>query len=221
MDYKRSAVYIHTDNKLINFNSKAIYSALVTIIILAVSYFAFENYSMLKAKGFQLYSSVIQNQSGSGLQCNTSKEDINSGLLPTELILDGDSIQVESIHFKNGTWEIQKGKAGYAIGTSLINMKDGNTGIFFGNTITDRINLSNVVKGSSLKVKSTTTDKNKAFVVTYEVSSISKVIDSDNTIFYPTEESRLTLAVAGEDLTDISQVIIARPISIRSDDCGL
>lgn len=108
---------------------------------------------------------------------------------PTRIVMEkaGIDLPVVSVPIENGTWEVHPGVANYAEGTSLINEKRGNAGIF-GHALPDVfLNIKKLSVGDSVIVYG------QNYKALYEVQTSDKVLPSSVEAFYPEENPVLTL----------------------------
>lgn len=118
-----------------------------------------------------------------------AKAEKNITFTPERIVIESINLDkpVISVPLKNGTWAVQDGVANYAEGTSLVNSKTGNVGIF-GHS---QANAFLPIKG--VQVGSTITLYGKNYKATYKVTKTDTVTPDQVDVFYPTEKSSVTL----------------------------
>ena len=99
----------------------------------------------------------------------------------------GMDLKVVPVPMKNGTWEVNDGVANFAEGTSLVNPKGGNVGLY-GHDLMDSFHKIKDLRSGDIVVLS-----NSKFRAVYSVESVSVVQPTKVDIFAPTEKSQLTL----------------------------
>ena len=218
----RSAVYIHTGEDITK-EIKHLMLKLMWVFILALTasvavIYLYKNHQAILTDIEEVHNSLLS----SGNSCNPSREEIKMGLIPTKIKITSQNMDLEIFptHFKNGSWKVQEDVANYAIGTSLINMDKGNTGLYGIDTKQVFRNLKEVKKKDEIRITALNKDTDTEFDIVYEVESTGKIETKDSGLFYPKEDSQLTLIVTGESFTDQRYVVTAKPISLDKNDCN-
>lgn len=102
-----------------------------------------------------------------------------------------DEVDIDLLVFsqpiKNGTWEVLPDVANYAEGTSLVNPKDGNVGIFAHDRLVGFTKIKQLAKGAEIIVYG---NGQKA---TYKLTESRIVEPTDVNVFNPTVKPTLTL----------------------------
>ena len=113
----------------------------------------------------------------------------NAPFVPTRIVMGkvGINLAVVSVPLKNGTWEVYDKVANFAQGTSLVNAKTGNVGIYGHDRVTAFTKIKQLVKGDTIIVYG---DGQKA---TYSVVSYQQIEPTDVAVFNPTKDPMLTL----------------------------
>lgn len=119
-------------------------------------------------------------------------------------------LEVVSVFPKNGTWEVIPGVANFAEGTSLINAKEGNVGIY----AHDRVDGFSQIK--DLKVGDTILIKDLDKQATYVVKTASKIAPDQVDVFYPTEKPELTLLTCDGLFSEKRYVVKAELVDIKN-----
>ncbi len=140
----------------------------------------------------QKFAQVVDAGDGECANCYVSVDVEQENVIsftPERVVMEkaGIDLPVVSVPMENGTWEVHPGVANFAEGTSLINEKTGNVGIF-GHALPDVfLNIKRLSVGDSVIVYG---QNYKAF---YVVEASDKVLPSSVEAFYPEENPILTL----------------------------
>ncbi len=129
-----------------------------------------------------------------------------SDVIPTEVSIPkiGLNLKVVSSPLVNGTWETYQGVANYAEGTSGINGKDGNIGIFAHDRNDGFTNIKLLNPGDTIVIKGENT------IATYVVEKSAIANPSAVDVFYPTSEPKLTLVTCDGAFSEQRYVVIAQ-----------
>ena len=120
-------------------------------------------------------------------------------------------LKVVSIPLKNGTWEVVPKVANYAEGTSLVNEKEGNVGIFAHARPDAFKRIKNLQPGNEIIVYG------ESYKAIYKVDHSAIVDPTDVKVFYPEERPVLTL-VTCEGLNDEHRYMVrAKLIKIEKN----
>ncbi len=139
----------------------------------------------------------------------TPKEVIS--FTPTRVVMEkaGIDLPVVSVPMENGTWKVSDAVANYAEGTSLVNEKTGNVGLF-GHALPNAfLNIKNLVSGDMIYVYG---DNYKA---TYEVIQSDKVTPDSVNVFYPEKNPVLTLITCDGVFDQYRYMVRAKFIKIE------
>lgn len=130
--------------------------------------------------------------------------------LPERIVMDKANIDLPVVYapLKNGTWEVTPKVANYAEGTSQINQKEGNVGIF-GHARKDAF-----LRIKQLQPKDEVIVYGKGYKATYTVASIDKVAPDAVEVFYPQKEPTLTLTTCEGRFDEQRYVVKAKLIRI-------
>lgn len=108
---------------------------------------------------------------------------------PERIVIE--SIQMDkkvvSVPLQNGTWAVNDGVGNYAEGTSLVNEKEGNVGIFGHAQANAFLPIKHIKEGETITVYGA---KYKAV---YRVTKTDIVSPDTVEVFYPTEKASVTL----------------------------
>jgi hypothetical protein len=218
---KRSVAYIHTDNRLLTIQ-KELLAKLIRwgLLFLFLGYLLY-NPSPAKRAFEYLYGKVSNLNQNKMMPCITSKKDVQEGLLPIEISIPKKDIKisVKKINFQKGTWKITSGVANYAIGTSMIDMQKGNTGIFGYENEDFFTKIIELRSGDSIEVIAQNIHSKIKYLVTYEVITSGVVNSKESGLFYPTETSQITILANGDNFNDIKYVVTAKPLLIKAVQC--
>lgn len=124
---------------------------------------------------------------------------------PTEISIEkiGLNLKVVKSPLLNGTWETNQGVANYAEGTSGINGKTGNIGLFAHDRTNGFTNIKLLKTGDLVVVKGENTK------ATYVVEKSSIANPSDVEVFFQTSEPKLTLITCEGAFSQQRYVIVA------------
>lgn len=149
----------------------------------------------------------------SGKRLDTSEFDQN--LTPESIKIEksGINLNVVSMPLVNGTWEVKKGFANYAEGTSLINGIDGNVGIYAHDTDAEFTNIKTLQTGDIISVYA------GGYKIKYEVKSVQNTGPEDVDVFYPTDKPILTLVTCDGILSQLRFVLKAELVEIEQLSC--
>jgi LPXTG-site transpeptidase (sortase) family protein len=130
---------------------------------------------------------------------------------PERIIIDSTKIDlpVVSVPLKNGTWEVTPHVANYAEGTSLVNKKEGNVGIFAHARLDAFGNLKKVKPGDSIVVYG------KSYRAEYTVETITKVAPNAVDVFYPVKEPVITLTTCDGFFDEKRLMVRAKLVNIQ------
>lgn len=146
----------------------------------------------------------------------TAKEDTTAA---QEILLQPEKIVIEKIKvdlpvvampLKDGTWEVQPHVANYAIGTSLINDKSGNVGIYAHARSDAFANIKDLIAGDKIAIYS------GEYVAIYQVSSSTTVKPEVVDVFYPTPDPTLTLITCDGVYSEKRYVVVSKLINIST-----
>lgn len=118
------------------------------------------------------------------------------------------SLPIVSVPMKNGTWEVKPGVANYAEGTSLINEKSGNVGLYGHARSQEFLNIKKLVKGDGIILTS------GIYQATYEVTKSTVVSPTMVNVFYFTEKPTLTLITCDGYTSEKRYVVTANLLEI-------
>jgi LPXTG-site transpeptidase (sortase) family protein len=137
----------------------------------------------------------------------------NAGFVPTHITMTkvGIDLPVVSVPLKNGTWEVFDKVANFAQGTSLVNAKTGNVGIYGHDRLIDFTKIKQLVKDDTIIVYG---NGQKA---TYSVVSSAVIKPTDVSVFNPTKEPMLTLTTCDGAFSQMRYMIRAKLVKIEKD----
>lgn len=121
----------------------------------------------------------------------------------------GISLPVVSVPLENGTWQVYPQVANFAEGTSLVNSKNGNVGIFGHDREDSFHNIKKVLTGYDILVFG----KNSRAI--YKVQSASVIAPTAIDVFYPTKESSLTLITCDGVFSEKRFMVRAKLVKIE------
>lgn len=130
--------------------------------------------------------------------------------VPERIVMEAANIDlpVVSQPLKNGTWDVTPKVANFAEGTSLVNEKEGNVGIF-GHARPDAfLRIKQLEEGDIIIVYG------KTYRGIYSVSSIGKVEPNAVEVFYPETEPTLTLTTCDGRWDEQRYVVKAKLIKM-------
>lgn len=217
----RSAAYVHHNDRTIVFGKETFLKLLRAVLLALVLVLVLSNRQVLTDNINNLSNSIYPADQSKSVKCNPSRQELEQGLLPMKISVPKHDIAttVERVHYQNGSWKLIPGVANYAIGTSMISMKRGNTGIYGQSSMDFFKRLMELEKADRLEITAHNTQSGKRYLLSYEVVSSSKVEKSGQELFYPTETALLTILINGNDFNDIEYVITAKPVLIRALEC--
>jgi LPXTG-site transpeptidase (sortase) family protein len=118
-------------------------------------------------------------------------------------------LQVVSVPLENGTWKVNTGVANFAEGTSTVNLKSGNVGIFAHDRKNGFAGIKTLVEGSSIEVYG------GGYMATYRVEKSAIANPSDVDVFYPSEVPNLTLVTCNGTFSEKRYIIQATLVSVK------
>lgn len=138
--------------------------------------------------------------------------DINQPFVPERIIIKSVDIDlpVVSVPLTNGSWQVNAGVANFAEGTSLVNKKEGNVGVFAHDREDGFSKIKKVLTASDIIVLG----KNTRAI--YQVHSASVIAPTAVNVFYPTKEPVLTLITCDGVFSEKRYMVQARLIKIES-----
>jgi len=133
------------------------------------------------------------------------------GYTPSRITIDkiGLDLPITSVPLEHGTWKVNSDVANYAEGTSLVNEKDGNVGIFAHDKEKGFTKIKHLTNGDAIVVSG------DGFVATYSVSklTIAKPIEVD--VYYATSKPQLTLVTCDGLFSEKRFVLTADLVSVN------
>lgn len=119
----------------------------------------------------------------------TKMEAVSISFKPERIIISSVDIdlKVVSVPLKNGTWDVLPQVANFAEGTSPVNNKEGNTGIFAHARLDAFKKIKNLKDGDEIVL----TDG--IYIARYIVNKTGTVEPTDISVFYPTKDPVITL----------------------------
>lgn len=119
------------------------------------------------------------------------------------------NLPIVSVPLKNGTWEVSPKVANFAEGTSLVNNKEGNVGIF----AHDRKDAFSEIK--NLKADDVIIVYGNSLKANYKVVSSSIIDPKTVDVFYPTKTPTLTLVTCNGIFSEKRYIIKAKLVAIN------
>lgn len=159
--------------------------------------------------------------------CNNEKVEFQGKFAPESISIDkvGINLPVVSVPLKNGTWQVNAGVANFAEGTSLINTKTGNVGIFAHDRKIGFTNIKNLTEGDTIYVygtyKKDAGDKGTLLRASYSVESWATTAPKDVNVFYPTDDPKLTLLTCDGTFSQARYVLTAKLVAIEEMNCSI
>ena len=161
---------------------------------------------------------------------NNGKVSEITDLIPQKITIDsvGIDLNVLSVPLKNGTWQVNSGVANFAEGTSLINQRSGNVGIYAHDRKNGFTQIKNLKVGDNVIIYAEKksednleeVDKQKDLLkVTYNVEYSAISAPQEVEVFYPTEDPTLTLLTCDGDLSKMRYIVRAKLVSIEEQNC--
>jgi len=124
------------------------------------------------------------------------------------------SLDIAKSELKNGTWGVNKVMANYAVGTSLINSKSGNVGIF-GHDIPEIFApIKKLNPGDEIHIYG------QGYRATYKVKETRVAKANETQVFYPTSKPTLTLVTCHGKLSEMRFVVSAELSQIERVNCN-
>jgi LPXTG-site transpeptidase (sortase) family protein len=113
----------------------------------------------------------------------------NTEFKPERIVVESIKLeeQVISVPLTNGTWMVNNGVANYAEGTSLVNSKTGNVGLFGHAQANAFLPIKDIALGATITLYG------EGYKATYVVTKTDTITPSDVEVFYPTEKPSVTL----------------------------
>ncbi|MFC1727363.1 sortase [Patescibacteria group bacterium] len=147
--------------------------------------------------------------------CLITLEDFGQELVPERLIIEsvGINLPVISVPLENGTWRVTDRVANYAQGTSLINGRQGNVGLFGHDKPLAFSKIKDVKVGEKIVILAGN------YLVRYVVEEGLIVEPSQVNVFYPTDSPTLTLATCDGRFSERRFVTSAKLESIEKLSC--
>jgi LPXTG-site transpeptidase (sortase) family protein len=133
------------------------------------------------------------------------------GFTPQRIVIDKVHIDlpIVSVPLVNGTWAVQPHVANFAEGTSLVNQKTGNVGVFAHDRTDAFHNIKQVLTGYDIIVYG---NNYRGF---YKVQSATIVTPTAIDVFYPTKEPTLTLITCDGTFSDKRYMVKAKLVKIE------
>lgn len=130
---------------------------------------------------------------------------------PAEIIIPKIKLDLPiiSVPVMNGTWQVNKDVANFAEGTSLVNEKTGNVGIYAHDNKQGFTNIKKLIAGDTLVLKGS------QFIAIYQVSKIGLANPIDVGVFYPTEKPQLTLVTCAGLFSEKRFILTADLVKIE------
>lgn len=130
---------------------------------------------------------------------------------PTRIVIGsiGINLRVVSVPLVNGTWQVNSGVANFAEGTSLVNKKDGNVGIFAHDRIDGFTKIRQLAHGYDIIVFGNN------YKATYKVEEMAVISPTDVDVFYPTKEPTLTLTTCDGLFSEKRYMVKAKLVKIE------
>lgn len=116
---------------------------------------------------------------------------------------------VVSVPLENGTWKVNTGVANYAEGTSMVTTLGGNVGIFAHNRKNGFLGIQDIAEGSSIEVYGGN------YQATYRVEKTAIANPDQVDVFYPSEDSTLTLVTCDGTFSEKRYILSAKLVSIK------
>lgn len=118
-----------------------------------------------------------------------STQIINTTFKPERLVAPSVQLEKEivSVPLHNGTWEVKDDVANYAEGTSLVNSKGGNVGIYGHAKVNAFLPIKNIKVGESIELYGA------GYKATYKVVKTDIISPNAVEVFYPTQKPSVTL----------------------------
>ncbi len=136
----------------------------------------------------------------------------NKTFKPERIVIESIKLdkKVVSVPLKNGTWEVQPAVANYAEGTSLVNTKDGNVGLFGHAQANAFLPIKDVKVGQEIVLYG------KNYKATYKVTTIKTIKPTQVDVFYPTEKPSVTLITCDGPNDIYRHMVRAELVSIET-----
>ena len=137
---------------------------------------------------------------------------MGNGFKPIRITAEkiGLDLAVTSVALKNGTWQVNPGVANFAEGTSLVNDKEGNVGIFAHDNEQGFSKIKGLAAGDLILISG---DHDKA---TYKVSKLAIANPIEVDVYYATKLPQLTLVTCDGLFSEKRFVLTADLVKIES-----
>lgn len=124
---------------------------------------------------------------------------------PTRIVISDVEIDLPIVSqpLKKGTWDVMPQVANYAEGTSLVNSKNGNVGIYAHDQLIGFAKIKQLKKGATIYIYG------EGYQATYTVSSSKVVKPTDMDVFEVTKEPTLTLITCDGEFSEKRYMIEA------------
>lgn len=148
--------------------------------------------------------------SPSATPSSSAKTDTSASFVPEHIVIDKVTmaLPIVSVPLQNGTWAVHPHVANYAEGTSLVNAKSGNVGLYGHERVDAFLNIYKLEKGDAIVLLGS---GEKA---TYKVTSSAVVDPTDVNVFYPTSTPQLTLITCSGVFYDKRYMVRASLVNI-------
>jgi len=157
--------------------------------------------------------------------CKNEKTAFEGNFMPDRIQMDKVGIDLPVVHvpLRNGTWQVNTGVANFAEGTSLVNTKLGNVGIFAHDRKKGFTDIKKLVEGDTIYVYGTYKKDGEAgetlLRASYSVESSSITAPKDVDVFNSTEEPKLTLLTCEGVFSQTRYVLTAKLVEIEEMNC--
>lgn len=143
----------------------------------------------------------------------TPHEDIKA-FKPERIVIPSINMDLDivSVPLKNGTWAVNDGVANYAEGTSLINDKDGNVGIYGHDKVNAFRDIKKLLTGSN---DYDIVLYGNNYRATYKITSASVIAPTAINVFYPSKEPTITLITCEGLFSDKRFMVKAKLVKIE------
>lgn len=141
--------------------------------------------------------------------CSDEQKEIE--FTPEHIVIENAEIDLPilSVPLENGTWKVNAKVANFAEGTSLINGKSGNVGIFAHNRKPGFLGIQDIAEGSSIEVYGGN------YQATYRVEKTAIANPDQVDVFYPTDDAHLTLVTCDGTFSEKRYILSAKLVSVK------
>ncbi len=187
-------------------------SVYTTIFVLA----AFASIAQLGALGTGVSSTVANSQELTATPFASKTPTVTpvktlSAFTPERIVISSVEIDlpVFSVPLRDGTWELLPHVANFAEGTSLVNDKEGNVGLFANDRLDGFTRIQQLNNNTEIVVYG---NGQKA---TYKVTSSRLAKTTDTNVFAPTKTPILTLVTSDETFSNKQYIVKAALVKIE------